>query len=227
MKFVDIGDISIYVPDPEDLWLGVNMNKQEKLWQGAFGTEYHERNAPEDRQAFWTEVLGEHLVDVCSVLEPGAGKGENLIAIRDARRDLLDIRMDNHRLTGIEINHTACDAMESKGITTINNAFLSTPLTEQYRLVLTRGFLIHVPAGELTATFAKIYNASSKYICLAEYYSPARREVEYHGHGSTLWIDDFAGKIMKQYPTLKLLNYGFKYYKDNNGNDLTYFLMEK
>lgn len=205
------------------------MNTQEKLWQGGFGTEYHARNEWEYREDFWTEVLGDKaLKDAWSVLEPGAGKGENLAAIRSARAIQFAIPMDATQLTGIEVNRTACDIMCDKGFNVVNDAFLSVPLGEQkFPLVITRGFLIHVPSGALTATLAKIYNASSKYICLVEYYSPARREVEYHGKGSALWIDDFAGKIMKQYPDLKLINYGFKYYKDDNGNDLTYFLLEK
>lgn len=204
------------------------MNKQEKLWQGAFGTEYHQRNKPENRMSFWSQILGPQVLrDAWSVLEPGAGKGENLTAIRDARMAHLEIAMDSNKLTGIEVNHTACEVMQGKGFTTHNDAFLNVRLDERFPLVLTRGFLIHVPTGALLPTLAKIYNASSRYICFAEYYSPVRREVAYHGHGSALWIDDFAGKLMEQYPDLKLLDYGFKYHKDQNGNDLTYFLLEK
>lgn len=204
------------------------MNKQEKLWQGAFGTSYHDRNKWEDRMLFWSQVLGPQvLMDAWSVLEPGAGKGENLIAIRDARKFHLDINMDSNKLMGIEINHTACEVMQKEGIKTHNNAFLSVPLEEKFQLVLTRGFLIHVPSAALPATLAKIYNASSRYICFAEYYSPVRREVDYHGQGSALWLDDFTSKIMAMYPDLRLLDYGFKYHKDLNGNDLTYFLMGK
>lgn len=204
------------------------MNKQEKLWQSGFGTEYHQRNPFEDRQHFWHEVLGEDVLrDAWSVLEPGAGKGENLEAIK-ALRTNMDILMNDYQLVGIEVNKQAFEEMRNRHIVAHNNAFLNVPLDDkQFKLVITRGFLIHVPTMALAPTLAKIYNASSKYICLVEYYSPVRREVQYHGHGSALWIDDFAGKIMEQYPDLKLLNYGFKYHKDQNGNDLTYFLLEK
>lgn len=202
------------------------MNKQEKLWQSGFGTEYHVRNAYEDRTAFWTGILGPKvLTDSYAVLEPGAGKGENLSAIHNARNHL-DIPMEKSRTTGIEVNAQACTVMREHGITVLNGAFLDTPLEQKFPLVITRGFLIHVPGGALQATLAKIYNASSKYICLVEYYSPARREVEYHGRNSTLWVDDFAGKIMDMYKDLKLIDYGFKYHKDD-GYDLTFFLLEK
>lgn len=202
------------------------MNKQEKMWQSGFGTEYHARNAFEDRTEFWKGVLGTGvLIDAWTVLEPGAGKGENLAAILNARKEL-DFNMDSHNLVGIEINSNACNTLGARGFTPFNSAFLDTPITTKFPLVITRGFLMHVPTAALTATLAKIYNASSKYICLCEYYSPARREVEYHGHGSALWIDDFAHKIMEMYPDLHLRDYGFKYRKDD-GYDLTYFLLEK
>jgi spore coat polysaccharide biosynthesis protein SpsF len=206
------------------------VNKQEKMWNGGFGTEYHQRNKFEDRMGFWTDILGMQVLnDAWSVLEPGAGKGENLLAIQKARKMHRGIEMDSTRLTGIEINEQACAVMRREGINVMAGAFLSTPLNDalKYPLVITRGFLMHVPKPALQATLAKIYNASSHYICIVEYYSPVRREVEYHGHTSALWIDDFAGDIMEMYPDLKLLDYGFKYYKDRNGNDLTYFLMEK
>lgn len=204
------------------------MNKQEKMWQGAFGTEYHARNKTEDRMSFWSQILGPSVLrDAWSVLEPGAGKGENLAAIRDARKGQLEIDMDTTKLIGVEVNRVACGVMEGQGITVHNKAFLEMPLDNvRFPLVITRGFLIHVPTMALQATLAKIYNASSKYICFAEYYSPVRREVDYHGMGSALWLDDFAGKMMAMYPNLKLLDYGFKYHKDN-GYDLTYFLLEK
>lgn len=204
------------------------MNKQENLWSGGFGTEYHQRNEFEDRRDFWKEVLGkEVLKDAWSVLEPGAGKGENLAAICALRRSDLSVDMPTGMLTGIEVNRVAYEQLSEQGFKAHNSAFLDTPLDGKYPLVITRGFLIHVPNAALPATLAKIYNASSKYICLVEYYSPARREVKYHGQDSALWIDDYAGKIMEQYPDLKLIDYGFKYHKDEQGYDLTFFLLEK
>lgn len=203
------------------------MNKQEKMWASGFGTEYHARNRFEDRTDFWNDVLGPDVLrDAYSVLEPGAGKGENLRAIRVLRSEI-DIHMQDWQLTGIEVNKVAYEEMRKHNLIGHNAAFLDVPLDDKvYSLVITRGFLMHVPTGALQPTLAKIYNASSKYICFCEYYSPVRREVEYHGKGSALWIDDFAGKLMDMYPSLKLKDYGFKYRKDN-GYDLTYFLLEK
>ena len=200
------------------------MNKQEKMWQSGFGTDYHTRNKWEDRSAFWADVLGEDVLAAAnSVLEPGAGKGENLVGIHEARK--LFYKGASTQCLGIEVNEQAYKELASRTGARLG-AFLDTPLQQQYPLVITRGFLMHVPSAALAPTLAKLYNASSKYICITEYYSPVRREVEYHGQGSALWIDDFAHKIMEMYPDLKLIDYGFKYHKDN-GYDLTYFVLEK
>lgn len=204
------------------------MNRQEKLWNGEFGTEYHDRNKFEDRTEFWTDILGDEVLkDAYAVLEPGAGKGENLAAIANARKLYLDIPMEKLMLTGVEVNVGACADLNLHGFTGINKPFLDTSWSARFPLVITRGFLIHVPTAALTATLAGIYNASSKYICLVEYYSPARREVKYHGKDSALWVDDFAGKMMEMYGDLKLVDYGFKYHKDEQGYDLTFFLLQK
>lgn len=203
------------------------MNKQEKLWASNFGTEYHKRNEFESRDQFWRDVLGDEVIkNAWSVLEAGAGKGENLEAIHNLRTNLFDIRMCVDRLTGVDVNGVACKEMERRGFTAINKPLLDIVFDKQFELVLTRGFLIHVPKGALAPTLAKLYHASSRYICMAEYYSPVRREVEYHGMGSALWLDDFAGELMKMYGDLTLVDYGFKYHRDN-GYDLTYFLLEK
>lgn len=204
------------------------MNKQEKMWASKFGTEYHDRNQWEYREAFWSDVLGDNVLrDAWAVLEPGAGKGENLAAIRNARLMNLNMPMNDQSLTGIEVNKVAYDVMRKHNVIGHNAAFLDVPLDDKmYPLVITRGFLMHVPTQAIKPTLTKIYNAASRWICLCEYYSPVRREVEYHGKGSALWIDDFAGKIMEMYPDLTLHDYGFKYHKDD-GYDLTYFLLRK
>lgn len=203
------------------------MNKQEKLWASGFGTEYHQRNQFESRDQFWRDVLGDEVIkNSFNVLELGAGKGENLEAIHNLRTNLFDIRMDTNRLTGVDVNGVACKEMAKRGFNAIHKPVLEADLGGQFELVLTRGFLIHVPKGALPSTLAFIHAAASRYICFAEYYAPVRREVDYHGIGSALWLDDFARHFMEMYPKTKLLDYGFKYHYDG-GYDLTYFLMEK
>lgn len=201
------------------------MNEQEKLWNSAFGDEYHQRNPMVDREDFWREVLGDELFRIYSVFEPGAGRGDNLAAIREMR--LGDV--PHFRTMGLDVNKSACSDMEQRGIQrVVHGALLNTffGYDLHFDLVLTRGFLIHVPEESLPATLDNLYRLSNRYIAVAEYYSPLRRGIHYHGHSNALWADDFAGKLMAMYPDLKLVRYGFKYHMEG-GDDLTYFLLEK
>lgn len=196
------------------------LNKQEKLWKNAFGDEYHKRNKQTNRNDFWYEVLVGRFSNLTSVLEIGAGQGDNLEAIGN-------YMMGRRILVGVDVNASACEVMRNRpNINAVEGAFLEVELQGTYDLVLTRGFLIHQPLEALEATLRGIYARSNRYICLAEYYSPKRRGMLYHGHCSALWADDFAGHIMSIFPDLVLRKYGFKYWQEG-GDDITYFLMEK
>jgi len=193
--------------------------KQEKLWAGKFGNEYHGRNVQKNRNEFWYEVLAGRFSELTSVLELGAGQGDNLVAIGN-------YMMGKRVLVGLDINEQACAQMRERGIVPINSPFIGAQLHGRYDLVLTRGFLIHQPLEVLEETLRGIYDLSSRYICIAEYYATKRRGLLYRGHFQALWADDFAGRMMELYPDLKLLKYGFKYHTDD-GDDITYFLLEK
>ncbi|MNY71976.1 hypothetical protein D3C86_2104270 [compost metagenome] len=74
-----------------------------------------------------------------------------------------------------------------------------------------------------------MYQASSRYLLVAEYYNPKPVEISYRGHEGKLFKRDFAGEILDKYPDLVLLDYGFTYHRDMNfpQDDVTWFLMEK
>jgi len=196
------------------------MNQQERLWAGKFGNDYHERNAIRDPVKYWEGVLWGRLGNVHSAVEFGAGKGDNLVALRTL------IGPSHNQLTGVEINANACMIMRDNKLDAAHCPAREFMSAVAYDLAFTRGFLIHVPTGSVNATLDKIYKSSRRFICLAEYYSPKRRQVTYHGKQQALWTDDFAGRMMELHPELQLVNYGFDYHL-KGGDDLTYFLMEK
>lgn len=195
------------------------MSDQEQLWQGQFGTSYHQRNKQTDRLGFWLDVLKQApMRGIDSVLEVGAGQGDNLAALR----------LLNHRakFTGCEINPAAAEAMRNRGFAVLEGSFLGHHVLPKADLVITRGFLIHVPEQDLMRTLKRMHDAANFYICIAEYYSPVRREIPYRGYANALWADDFALRLLKSFDDLKLLDYGFHYHLDG-GHDLTWFLLEK
>lgn len=195
---------------------GEDVESQSDLWKGEFGDAYHERNVLTVRCDFWYAVLGGHMMYIKSVLEVGAGKGDNLISIRNLSPWAF------LRLTGVDINEDACEAMEDEKIVAIQGAFPHFELDNRYDLVLTRGFLIHVPPADIDAALEKIYTLSNRYIVIAEYYSPARRAISYRGLRNALWTDDYAGRLMKAHPDLTVLRTGFDY-----EYGITWFLLEK
>ena len=66
-------------------------------------------------------------------------------------------------------------------------------------------------------------------LLICEYYNPTPVTIEYRGHKNKLFKRDFAGELLKQYPDLNLINYGFKYKNDNDYplDDITWFLLRK
>lgn len=211
------------------------VDRNEEIWRGKFGNQYHDRNLPTCRNRLWANVLravyrqytylsGNTVgLDTPYVMELGAGQGDNLVALRNL--------LGHGRYVGVDVNEGAVLAMERRGLATIH-APISQLIREHTEpdfadMIVTRGFLIHVNPRMLDAVYDWMAKASKRYICMAEYYSPERREVSnYHGNNAMLWADDFAGEFLKRHPKWELIGYGFMYYRDG-GNDETWFLLER
>lgn len=160
--------------------------------------------------------------NVSSMIEFGANRGLNLIAINNILPTLL--------IDAVEINELAVQELKKLGLGNVyNNSIFDFNPNIQYDFVLSKGVLIHLDPHSLSKAYMKLYNSSKKYICLVEYYNPIPVEVEYRGNKNKLFKRDFAGELLDQYPNLSLLDYGFFYHRDNNfaQDDVTWFLLEK
>ena len=63
---------------------------------------------------------------------------------------------------------------------------------------------------------------------LCEYYNQIPIQIQYRGHDGVLFKRDFAGEMLEKYQDLKLLKYGFSYFRDDPmQDDITWFLLEK
>ncbi|MFT9819925.1 pseudaminic acid biosynthesis-associated methylase [Lysinibacillus sp. NPDC056185] len=202
--------------------------EQEAFWYGEFGNEYLTRNTadlylPSNIRLF-SKIL-EKTTNIDSVLEFGANIGLNLRAIQTL--------LPNVRCSAIEINEKAVSVL--KNVIDINdgdifqNSILEFEPKKLYDLTLIKGVLIHINPDELNNVYQKLYESSSKYICVAEYYNPSPISINYRGHENRLFKRDFVGEILNLYPDLKLVDYGFVYHRDNNfpQDDITWFLLEK
>ena len=199
--------------------------EQENFWAGEFGEDYIGRNLGSKTLAANLALFSRIIPltsGVDSLLEFGANIGKNLRALR--------LLLPEIKLSAVEINPKAAAELEKIGSIDVHNCSILefTPDTKK-DMVLIKGVLIHMNPDVLQSVYQKLYEASAKYICIAEYYNPVPVELDYRGHTGKLFKRDFAGEIMEKYPDLELIDYGFAYRNDPNFEfgDVTWFLLRK
>lgn len=200
--------------------------EQESFWAGEFGNAYVERNKDESyissNLAFFSRVIS------CTeglerILELGANVGLNLIALKKL--------LPHAALSAIEINEKAASALKGNipNIDLYQESIADFKSNEHWDFVFTKGVLIHINPEQLPGVYEIMYQRSSRYILIAEYYNQTPIEITYRGHSGKLFKRDFAGEMLARFPDLSLVDYGFVYHKDVNfpQDDITWFLLEK
>ncbi|PCJ23208.1 MAG: pseudaminic acid biosynthesis-associated methylase [Flavobacteriales bacterium] len=200
--------------------------EQEEFWAGNFGVSYIGRNESEEYLAsnlsFFSKAMRQ-IGKPSSLIEFGANVGMNLRAIKQLYPSI--------NLNGIEINETA--SKELQEVVGNDNVFTGSifdyPVTEQFEITLIKGVLIHINPEMLDMVYGKLYDSSSKYVLVCEYYNPAPVTINYRGNEDRLFKRDFAGEMLDKYNDLELIDYGFCYRRDPSfpQDDITWFLMEK
>lgn len=200
--------------------------EQEAFWAGSFGDAYIQRNQSEELLAsnlnFFSQVF-RSAARPEKILEFGANVGMNLRA--------LQILFPGVETSGVEINEKAAAELATviKNGEVFQTSILDFEIAEKCDVSLIKGVLIHINPDELPAVYDKLYNASSRYVVVAEYYNPSPVSISYRGHSERLFKRDFAGEMLSLYPDLTLVDYGFAYHKDPkfSQDDITWFLLEK
>lgn len=200
--------------------------EQEKFWASKeWGDSYIERNSYDrvkNNIHFFSNILNKTR-DIKSILEFGSNIGLNIIALKQL--------LPEATYSAIEINENACK--ELKKLDFIKNIYQESIFEFEENLkndlVFTKVVLIHINPEHLDLVYKKLYEASNKYILIAEYYNPTPVEINYRGHEGKLFKRDFAGEILDKYADLSLVDYGFSYHRDNNfhQDDITWFLLKK
>jgi pseudaminic acid biosynthesis-associated methylase len=199
---------------------------QETFWAGDFGTEYINRNRGNGLLAsnvnFFSEALRK-TQPIRSCIEFGANIGMNIHALKTLYPEI-----EAH---GIEINNEAAHQLGEVIPTNqiYNTSILDFSPTRQWDLALIKTVLIHIEPNSLASVYEKLVRCTSRYLLVAEYYSPKPTEVSYRGHTDRLFKRDFAGEILDTFSELQLIDYGFAYHRDPNHpqDDINWFLMEK
>lgn len=199
--------------------------EQETFWAGEFGNTYIGRNTVEEgvckRLGLWTQVL-RHVSRLDTVIEFGANIGINLRALRTL--------VSGIKASAVEINRAAANELEQLSLEEVFcQSILDFQPVKSYDLSFTSGVLIHVNPDFLPQVYRKLYQASSRYICICEYYSPVATHVAYRGHQDKLFKRDFAGEMLDAFQDLELVAYQFVYHRDPHfpADDVTWFLMQK
>ena len=200
--------------------------EQEQFWAGEFGTDYIERNKGDALLAsnlnFFTHAL-RRAGKIGSCIEFGANIGMNLKALKLLHPELI--------AQGIEINQNAaaqlCQVVGDENV--FCESIFEWESEAQVELALIKGVLIHINPDKLKDVYQALYQASSRYVLVCEYYNPAPVTLSYRGHDDRIFKRDFAGEMMEIYPDLVLVDYGFSYRRDPvfPQDDITWFLMEK
>lgn len=205
--------------------MGNFKTEQERFWAGEFGDEYMARNQGvkllAGNTSFFAKILA-RTGSIKSVIEFGANIGLNLRAIKNLLPDA--------ELSAIEINRKASEVLENLGdIKVYPQSIMDYTPDYKRDFVLIKGVLIHIEPKCLEQVYWLLYQTSSRYICVAEYYNPTPVEVLYRGHEGKLFKRDFAGEMLDKYSDLRLIDYGFAYHRDNQfpQDDITWFLLEK
>jgi pseudaminic acid biosynthesis-associated methylase len=199
--------------------------EQEKFWAGAFGDEYTTRNQGKtiiaSNIALFAKILT-RTQSIKSVIEFGANSGLNIQALHQL--------LPQARFSALEINQSAVDTLHQvPGLAVYHQSITDFIVDYKRDLVLIKGVLIHINPTLLPQVYDVLYNASARYICIAEYYNPTPLAISYRGHADKLFKRDFAGEILDRFSDLKLVDYGFAYRRDNlfAQDDITWFLLEK
>lgn len=143
---------------------------QEAFWAGEFGTEYIGRNDSQELLAsnlyFFSKAL-KQAGKILSCVELGANIGMNLKALK--------LFYPRIKLKGAEINpEAATRPTELIGAQNVfEGSIFDYPITDKTDLALVKGVLIHIDPKMLGAVYEKLYQASSRYILVCEYYNPS------------------------------------------------------
>ena len=202
--------------------------EQENFWIGTFGDEYIKRNegkeSSEGRNYLYinqfSKIFLNNRILINSAIEIGANIGINL--------DSLKILFPKCKTFGIEINKKAHSILKNKHSSFLGSIYQFEEEV-QYELSFSRTVLIHQNEKYLKNFYEKLFNLSSKYILIDEYFSPNPVMVKYRKHDNKLFKRDFAKEFWNHYPELKLVDYGFFWSQDSftKSDDTNWFLFRK
>ena len=204
-------------------------NNQRAFWKGDFGEGYRNRNTGLDnlelQDKAWNQMLRSTSEDKpSSFLECGCNIGRNLKTLKRI--------CDEPNLSLIEINKESFEIAVSEigPINSFNGSIENASFEDgSFDIVFTAGVLIHIPPYDLYVTMKRMFDLSSKYILMSEYFA---RELElplYHGHKNKMYRMDYGRYFLDNF-NVEVVDYGFLWGEEFDVagfDDMTWWLFKK
>ena len=200
---------------------------QEEFWKNEITENYAQDNSVFDKQlglSAWDRVLSKiDKSNIKSYLDCGSNIGRNIAFLKEV--------LPSASANIVELAKEPYDKCLNDF--QINDSFLG-PIKDakfdiKFDLVFTNGVLIHVNPDDLLESMSRMYEMSSRYILIGEYFNRTPIMIEYRGEYDRLFKRDF-GKLFVENFDCNVVDYGFLwgYEFDAAGfDDITYWLFEK
>jgi len=200
---------------------------QEDFWKNKITESYVEDNSAfDERLGFvaWERILAKvDKFEISSYLDCGSNIGRNIAFLKEV--------LPNTEANIIELAkepYSKCLAdfqIEKSFLGPIKDA----KFDKKFDLVFTNGVLIHVNPDDLLESMGRMFEMSSRYILIGEYFNRTPVMIEYRGENDKLFKRDF-GKLFIEIFDCNLIDYGFLWGHEFDAagfDDITYWLFEK
>ncbi len=202
-------------------------NQQEEFWSTKIVESYVQDNSTFDGnlgQIAWGRILSKvEVASISSYLDCGSNIGRNIGFLREflpgASANIIELA---------ELPYEKCLKEFD-----IDKSFLGSikeaRFDQKFDLVFTNSVLIHVNPDELLESMSRMYEMSSKYILIAEYFNRTPVMIHYRGEDNRLFKRDF-GKLFLENFECTVIDYGFLWghqFDSAGFDDITYWLFEK
>ncbi len=200
---------------------------QEYFWKNEITESYAQDNSSFNEELgllAWRKMLNSiEYKEIKSYLDCGSNIGRNIAFLKklipSAQANIVELAEDPFNKCNKEFD------IENSFLGPIKNA----KFDKKFELVFTSGVLIHVNPDDLLISMKSMYENSSRFILIAEYFNRTPVEIEYRGHSDMLFKRDF-GKLFRENFDCKIVDYGFLWghqFDDAGFDDITYWLFEK
>jgi pseudaminic acid biosynthesis-associated methylase len=200
---------------------------QENFWKNKITESYAHDNSVFDEQLglnAWERILSKiEKASISSFLDCGSNIGRNVAFLRKvlpaATANIIELAQEPYDkcLQNFQI--------EASFLGPIKEA----KFDKNFDLVFSSGVLIHVNPNDLLESMSRMYQLSSKYILISEYFNRTPVMISYRGEDDRLFKCDF-GKLFVENFDCRLLDYGFLWgheFDSAGFDDITYWLFEK